>query len=62
MYKEIREKYNLTQKELAEKLGIKQSGISKTELKKTKPNYESLKKIYQVFGIEMVEEILKKED
>lgn len=62
MYKEIREKYNLTQEQLAEKLGLKQSGISKAELKKTKPNFDSLKKIYKAFGIEEVEEILKRED
>lgn len=62
MYKELREKYNLSQKQLAEKLGVYQSAISKVERKETQPSFESLKMIYRVFGIEEVEKILKRED
>jgi len=62
LYKELREKYNLSQKQLAEKLGVYQSAISKVERNETQPSFESLKKIYKVFGIKEVEEILKRED
>ncbi|WP_313345685.1 helix-turn-helix transcriptional regulator [Sedimentibacter sp.] len=62
MYKELREKHNLSQLDFANKIGVQQSAISKVERGETKPNFDSLKGIYKVFGIKEVEEILKKED
>jgi len=62
VYKELREKHNLSQLDFANKIGVQQSAISKVERGETKPNFDSLKGIYKVFGIKEVEEILKKED
>ncbi len=62
MYKELREKFNLSQIEFAKKIGVQQSAISKVERGETKPNFDSLKGIYKIFGLEEVENILKRED
>jgi transcriptional regulator with XRE-family HTH domain len=62
LYKELRKKYNLSQEQFAEKIKIQQSAISKVELGKTQPNFKSLQGIYRAFGINEVEELLKRED
>ncbi len=48
-----RSELNLTQKELAEKVGIKQSNISRLESGNYNPSLEFLKKIAQGLGKEL---------
>lgn len=46
----MREKLNMTQKEMAEKLGLSQQGYSNIETGRTEPNIENLVKIRHVLG------------
>ena len=59
--KENREKNNITQKELANALGLEATTISKYESNKILPSIDILKKISGIFGIS-VDEILKTEE
>ena len=50
-FKQLRIDNNLTQKQLAEKLGIKQTNISNWENDKTRPEYENLIKLAKIFDV-----------
>ena len=43
---------NLSQQKLADALGVNQTTISQWLLGKKKPNYESIRLLYEKFGIE----------
>ena len=47
--KELRQSLNLTQKELAEKIGFNQTAIGKYERDDLEPNLETLKKLSIIF-------------
>lgn len=47
--KELRQSQNLTQKELAEKVGFNQTAIGKYERNELEPNLETLKKLSILF-------------
>ena len=53
--KELREKYHLTQAELAEKLNVSDKTVSKWETAKGYPDISLLEPIAQVFGISITE-------
>lgn len=55
MIKELREKNNLTQAELAEKLCVSDKAVSKWETGKGYPDISLLESIAQVFGISVTE-------
>ena len=59
--KEYREKNNMTQKEIAEILGVEPGTISKYESGMIEPNIESLKKLAGTFNI-TVDELIKDEE
>ena len=50
-FKQLRIDNNLTQNQLAEKLGIKQTNISNWENDKTRPEYENLIKLAKIFDV-----------
>lgn len=58
--REIRKKCGLTQKELAERIGSSESAISMYESGKRQPDYETLLKISDYFGVS-VDYLLGKE-
>lgn len=49
-FKEIRQKANLTQANLAECLGIKQSAVSAWECSISRPNIENIQKLAKVLN------------
>ena len=53
--KELREKYHLTQAELAVKLNVSDKTVSKWETAKGYPDFSLLEQIAQVFGISITE-------
>ena len=59
--KQFREERKMTQKDIAEILGVEAGTVSKYELGMIEPNIESLKKLADVFGI-TVDELLKTEN
>ena len=59
--KAYREKNNMTQKEIAEILGVEPGTISKYESGMIEPNIESIKRLAETFGI-TIDELLKNED
>ena len=56
-----REKHNMTQKEVAEILGVEPGTISKYELGMIEPNIESIKKLAEIFKV-TIDELLKDEE
>ena len=56
-----REKYNMTQKEVAEILGVEPGTISKYELGMIGPNIESIKKLAEIFNL-TIDELLRDEE
>lgn len=57
--KELRLKKKLSQKELAEELGITQEAVSFLETGKRNPSYELLKKISKYFDVSVDDLFLK---
>ena len=53
LFKAWREYFKLTQKELAEKAGMKQSALARLENGNSKPRKATLKKIAEALGIEL---------
>ena len=51
--KELRKRNNLTQKELAEQIGIKQNSYSDWENGKTEPSFENLIKLADLFEVSL---------
>jgi transcriptional regulator with XRE-family HTH domain len=51
LLKELRQKHNLTQEQMAEKLLISRQAISRWEVGETEPNVETLKLISKTFNI-----------
>jgi transcriptional regulator with XRE-family HTH domain len=58
--RQIRKKCGLTMKELGERVGVAESTISQYETGKRQPDYETLLKIADYFGVS-VDEILGKQ-
>lgn len=58
--REIRKKCGLTMKELAERVGVSESAISQYETGRRQPDYETLLKIADYFGVS-VDYLLGKE-
>ena len=58
--KEVRKAKNITQEELAEKIGIGTSNISYIENGKFAPSIETLQKLAQVFGIPQFYDFIQK--
>lgn len=58
--REIRKRAGLTMKELADRIGCSESAISQYETGKRQPDYETLLKISDYFGVS-VDDILGKE-
>ena len=56
-----REKHNMTQKEIAEILGVEPGTVSKYELGMIEPNIESIKKLAEIFNV-TIDELLKDEE
>lgn len=56
-FKKIRVENNLTQKEVAKRIGIDQTNISCWENDKTRPEYENLIKLSQIYDV-TIEELL----
>lgn len=56
-----REKFNMTQSEIAETLGVKSATISKYESGVLEPNIESLKKLSELFDIS-IDELIKEDE
>ena len=52
---EFRKQYNITQEQLAEKLGVARQTISKWELGETSPDLEQAKKLSQIFNVSLDE-------
>lgn len=50
-YKELRKKLNLNQEELAEKVSVTQTSVSRWEKGKSTPDYETLKKLAHLFNV-----------
>lgn len=50
--KEIMEMHHLSQRELAEAIGVHQTTVSQWLLGKKKPGYESIMALYQKFAVE----------
>lgn len=50
--KQIMMENNLSQQKLADVLGVNQTTVSQWLLGKKKPNYESIRAIYEKFGVE----------
>ena len=59
--KSYREKRKMTQKEIAEILGVEPATISKYESGMIEPNIESIKKLAETFEIS-VDELIKEDD
>ncbi len=59
--KELRKQHNMTQEQLAEKLYVSRTAISKWESGKGYPNIESLKSISKVFSVSIDELLSNKE-
>ena len=61
---ELRIKHNITQEELAEKIGVTRQTISKWELGETHPDINQAKKLSMIFNISLDELVndLKKEN
>lgn len=51
--KELRKRKNLTQKELAEQIGIKRNSYSDWENGKTEPSYENLVMLADLFDVSL---------
>lgn len=51
----LRKKNNLSQEELAEKVGVTRQTISKWELEETKPDINQAKKLSKLFNISLDE-------
>lgn len=54
---ELRKSQDLTQRELAERLGVSQSHVARWESEKTQPRSRALKQLSEFFGV-TVEELL----
>ncbi len=50
--KQIMEDNGLSQQKLANTLGVNQTTVSQWLLGKKKPNYDSIKALYEKFGVE----------
>ena len=59
--KELRKQHNMTQEQLAEKLYVSRTAISKWESGKGYPNIESLKNISKIFSVSIDELLSNKE-
>ena len=57
IFKKIRLENNLTQKEVARRIGIKQTNISSWENNKTRPEYENLIKLSNIYDV-TIDELL----
>lgn len=57
LLKKLREEKGMTQKELAENLGLKQSYISRWELGINNPDEENAEKLMNIFGYGIIEYI-----
>ena len=53
--KELRERHGLTQKELAEKLGVSAQAVSKWENNVNQPDVSTIRKLCAIFGISVDE-------
>ncbi len=62
MFKELRKRNNLTQKEFAKSLGIAQGIISEVENGLKKPSYGTLCKIMKTYGEDELIKIMHQED
>jgi Predicted transcriptional regulator len=51
--RQLREQAGLTQAELAEKLGVRQSAISMYESSSREPNLATIKELAEFFGVDM---------
>lgn len=51
--RELREKHDLTQEQMAEKLDITRNGYAKIEQGKSTPNLKRLNEIANIFGVEL---------
>lgn len=60
--KTIRQNANLTQKELSELSGVSYSSITKYETDKRQPKKEQIKRILDVLGFDIPEELLTPEN
>jgi len=49
--KELRALNNLTQAELAKRIGVSQQAVAKWETNKAEPDYETLNKLTSMFGV-----------
>lgn len=49
--RDIRKSLNLTQKEFGEKIGVSRSCVEKWEVKNYEPDFKTLRKMKEVFGI-----------
>ncbi|MFI3300919.1 MAG: helix-turn-helix transcriptional regulator [Candidatus Gastranaerophilales bacterium] len=56
--KKLRNKYQLTQEEFAEKIGVSIQGLSNLERNRYQPTSETIDKICKAFNIEPVELLL----
>ena len=59
VYRNMRKKQNLTQEELAKKLGVERSTVAKWETEKSIPRVDALLKMSSIFGCTM-DELLKR--
>ena len=50
--KQIMEENDLSQQKMADALGVNQTTVSQWLLGKKKPNYDSIKALYEKFGVE----------
>jgi transcriptional regulator with XRE-family HTH domain len=53
LLKQLREEHNLTQSQMAEKIGYSQQSISFIENGKRSPSTKQLKKISKIFGVSL---------
>jgi len=58
VYRNMRKKQNLTQEELAKKLGVERSTVAKWETEKSIPRVDALLKMSAIFGC-TTDELLK---